>query len=180
MIHHLVELFALSKMGGFVAPKVDNFAQDSCFSLAGQALLRCPRRVRGRHSGREQGDRGRNTTAVSRQSVCEKSPSSVEIFPENGAFSRGSGKPKRLPDRTKDADSVGTPFRYLFLSESMGKSRRKFHGRCAEKDRGRLRAVIVDAVTVGTVRKVVVLRESAVDFHDQRSKRKSISWAFLW
>ena len=50
-------------------------------------------------------------------------------------------------------------------------------GRTAAGD-GRSRSVTVGGVTVVTVKKVAVLCEPAVDFHDQRSRKKSIFKGF--
>ena len=74
---------------------------------------------------------------------------------------------------------LGTFFRRILSGKVGEKSTAGVRGRTAAGN-GRSRSVTVGGVTVVTVKKVTVLREPAVDFHDQRSRRKSISRAFLW
>ena len=74
---------------------------------------------------------------------------------------------------------LGTFFCRILSGKVVESSTAVMRGRTAAGD-GRSRSVTVGGVTVVTVKKVAVLREPAVNFHDQRSRRKSISRAFLW
>ena len=138
MIHHLIELFALFKMGGFAAPEVDNFTlrflffarRSSVPAVSSQGLRQV---LRAEVEGTEGETPPRCLGGRSMKSHRRRR----RFSPKTGSFARAqvSQSVRLIEEKTLIplVRLLGTFFRRILS----GKVMEKVHSRRAGKDRGR-------------------------------------------